>query len=207
MLKIRGWYALPTLTDLARRRKPRPGGLPRLWLMTDERRLPDPAAAIRALPRGAGVIFRHYGDPDRASRARQLARLCRSHGLLLLVAGDAGLAAAVGAAGLHLPEVMAWKIAGWRRRRPRWLITAAAHGAPALRRTAAPDAILLSPLFATESHAGDRPLGIARFAALARRSPVPVYALGGITAASLPRLNGLSLAGVAAIGALAKQKT
>ncbi|MBE0530944.1 MAG: hypothetical protein IH626_08955, partial [Rhodospirillales bacterium] len=38
--------------------------LPLLILVTDEARLPDPAAAIRRLPPGAAVILRHYGAPD-----------------------------------------------------------------------------------------------------------------------------------------------
>lgn len=205
MRAIRDLYGLRTLSDLARRRKPPLCRLPRLWLLTDERRLPNPLPAVRALPRGAGVILRHYGDPKRAALAARLARLCRARGLALLIAGDGRLAAAVGADGIHLPEALAGQIAGWRRRRRRWLVTVAVHGGAALSKARLADAALLSPVFATASHPGATPLGPLRFAALACRSRLPVIALGGIAVGNLRRLSGIRLAGIAAIGALAAQ--
>src|SRR4051812_46459932 len=52
-------------------RKPAP--LPRLWLFTDERRLPDPRASVANLPRGkAGVVLRHDHDPARKALGRSL---------------------------------------------------------------------------------------------------------------------------------------
>jgi len=197
-----------TLAKLARElnlSNPAARRLPPLVLLTDTRRLPDPMAAIRALPRGSAVILRHYDDPGRARLAARLAPLCRRRRLVLLVAGDGRLAARVGAQGVHFPEALAMSARAWRRRRPRWLITVAAHSGPALRRAAraAADAALLGPVFATPSHPEARPLGALRFAALARRSPLPVYALGGIDAAGARRLKGSGAAGLAAIGALA----
>ena len=181
--------------------------LPVLILMTDRVRIPDPAAAIRALPRGAAVIFRDYDAPDRPATARRLRRLCRARRLRFLVAADWRLAVAVGADGLHLPEGIARHgRATWQRaRRPGFLVTQAAHGPAAIadagRRGV--DAVLLAPVFATASHAGAKPLGPMRFARLVRLSPVPVYALGGMTARTARRLGGITIAGVAAIGALA----
>src|SRR5690242_20306484 len=103
-------------------RRPR-SPIPRLWLFTDARRLPDPRPSVARLPRGlAGVVLRHDGEPDRAGLGRDLARICRARRLLLVVAGDARLAAALGA-GMHLragrwPGVL---------RRPGF-ITSSAHG-------------------------------------------------------------------------------
>ena len=172
---------------------------PLLWL-TDPARAPDPVAVARRLPRGCGVVLRHYDAPDRADLARRLAAVCRARGLVLLVGADAALAAAVGAHGVHLPE---WDTR-WGARRHEWrLLTAAAHSAGALRRAAGADAALLSPVFATVSHPGAPPLGPARFAELTAGSPLPVYALGGVTAAAAPALRGSGAAGIAAVGALA----
>jgi thiamine-phosphate pyrophosphorylase len=182
--------------------------LPRLILVTDETRLPDPAAAIRRLPPGAAVILRHYGAPDRPALARRLAALCRRRGVRLLIAGDWRLAAAVGADGVHLPEAMArrgpaaW---GWGGpRRPGFFITAAAHSPAALWRAAraGADAALLSPVFATASHPGAAGIGVTRFATWCRRAPLPVYALGGIDRRTARRLAGAGAAGFAFLGAL-----
>jgi thiamine-phosphate pyrophosphorylase len=190
-----------TLAKQARRLNARTGrgrGLPALLLLTDEVRLPDPLAAAARLPRGAGVILRHYGAPDRAALAARLAALCRRRGLLLLVAEDWRLAAAVRADGVHLPERPQRRFRG----RPGWLVTAAAHSAPALIRAArrGADAALLSPAFPTRSHPGRPALGPARFARLAHAAPLPVYALGGVDERTAARLRGA--VGVAANGAL-----
>jgi thiamine-phosphate pyrophosphorylase len=178
--------------------------LPALFLVTDERWLSDPAGAIAALPRGAGVIFRHYGDPQRGRRAQDLARLCRARALVFLVAGDAGLAEQVRASGVHLPAYQIGRARALKRARPRWLVTVAAHGEAALRKAKASgaDAALLAPVFATRSHPERKPLGVLRFAALARRAGLPVYALGGVDEKSATRLAGSGAAGLAALGAL-----
>jgi hypothetical protein len=88
-------------------------------------------------------------------------------------------------------------------RRGQLLLAVAAHSGPALARAArlGADAALLSPVFATASHLGAKPLGAVRFRALVRGSRVPVVALGGISADNVARL-GRQIAGVAAIGAL-----
>lgn len=199
---------MPTLADLARRlNSPDHGGtaaLPPVILMTDSRRLADPTAALAGLERGGAVILRHYGDPGREEMARRLAALCRRRGVRLLIAGDGRLAAAIGADGIHLPEALAGRGPGaWSRwRRPGWLVTAAAHSPAALFRAAraGADAALLSPVFATPSHPDRRPLGPLRFAAWCRASPLPVYALGGVSVAGARRLAASGGAGIAGIG-------
>ena len=186
-----------------RRQRRRDARLPSLWLVTDAERLPDPLPAARALPRGSGVILRHYEAPDRRALAARLARLCRERRLALLVAGDAGLAAAVRADGVHLPEAAAGRLAALRRQRPCWIVSVASHSARALRRARGADMALLSPVFATRSHPGAVAIGPPRFAALCRCSPVAVVALGGITGGNAARLHGAGHAGLAAIDGLA----
>jgi thiamine-phosphate pyrophosphorylase len=175
--------------------------------MTDSRRLPHPLAALDPLPPGSAVILRHYGDPQRAALARRLATACRRRRLLLLIADDARLAAAVGADGIHLREAVARRgPAAWCRwRRPGWIVTAAAHSPAALFRAAraGADAALLAPVFATASHPDASTLGILRFAAWSRASPIPVYALGGVSAATARRLTAAGAAGFAGISGLA----
>ncbi|HLB06647.1 MAG TPA: thiamine phosphate synthase [Alphaproteobacteria bacterium] len=177
--------------------------LPALVLMSDEKRPGDVLASAAALPRGAAVILRHYGAPERAVLARKLAALCRRRHLKLLIAGDARLALRLGASGVHLPEHLAHKGRRFRLKRS-WIVTAAAHGLPGLIRAqrAGADAALLGPVFPSESHPVRKPLGPSRFAALARRAPLPVYALGGIGAHNASRLKASGAIGIAAIGAL-----
>lgn len=192
----------PDLTTLARRlRRPRATRrLPGLLVLTDPERLAEPVAVAERLPRGSALVLRHYGAPGREALARSLARVCRRRRRLFLVAGDDALALRVGADGVHWPEGL---VRPRRRRRRGWLVTAAAHGPAALRRAAraGADAALLSPVFATASHPLARPLGSLRFAAWVRRASLPVYALGGVTNATVRRLVGSGAAGVAVVGA------
>jgi thiamine-phosphate pyrophosphorylase len=182
----------------------RPAPVPRLWLFTDDKRLPDPRGAVALLPRGrAGVILRHDADPERLRLGRDLARICRVRRLVLVVAGDVRLARAVGA-GVHL-------------RGGRWpgqirspgLLTSSGHSLPELRRAARAGAALafLSPAFATASHAGAPALGPLRWSGMAVRlrgtgTPMRLAALGGIDGYSIRRLSSRTLQAVGAIGAL-----
>ncbi len=182
---------------LTRRR----GVVPALWLFTDAVRLADPLAAAASLPRGrAGVVFRHDGAPGRAALGGALARLCRARRLMLVVAGDARLAAALGA-GVHLRDGR-WPDAARTRRGA--MLTSSAHDAQAARRAVRAGArlVFLSPVFATASHPGAPALGPLRWAALARHAPGRAAALGGMTDRSVRRLARACRA-VGAIGALA----
>ena len=193
-----------TLTEAAASLKRRAGSrLPSLLLMTDEVRLADPLSAARALPAGSGIILRHYAAPERTALARQLAAIARRRGLVLLVGEDPALARRVGAHGVHLPERTIGRAGAVRWQRD-WLITTAAHSPAALRAAAAAgaDAALLSPVFATASHPDFRALGPQRFAALAKASPLPVYALGGIDSARARLLLSSGAVGIAGIGGL-----
>jgi thiamine-phosphate pyrophosphorylase len=180
------------------------GLLPALVLMTDEKRLADPLASARALPKGAAIVVRHTQPRERGLLAHALGGIARDNSLVLLIAGDAALADEVRADGLHLPEARLAEAAHWRGVRPRWLITVAAHSATALRRAAevGAHAAFLGPVFATRSHPNARPLGPTRFMNMARGASLPVYALGGITAANVGRLASARIAGIAAVAAL-----
>jgi thiamine-phosphate pyrophosphorylase len=177
--------------------------LPGVILLTDAVRLADPLPAAAALPRGGGIILRHYGVAGRETLGRELMALCHRRNLSLLIAGDWRLAWRLGAHGIHLPE---WQVARpppWPRK-PGWLITAAAHSRPALLRAArlGVHAALLSPVFPTASHPGARTLGPTRFAQLVQHTEVPVYGLGGITTANAARLGSSGTVGIAAISGL-----
>ncbi len=182
----------------ARRR--RCSDLPALWLFTDARRLPDPRPAVARLPRGlAGVVLRHDGESGRARLGHDLAKICRSRRLALVVAGDARLAAALGA-GMHL---RAGRWPGVQRRRG--LITSSAHGLADLLRARRAGASLafLSPAFPTLSHPDVAALGPVRWARLARAARLPAAALGGIDGTTVRRLPRRACHAIGAIGALA----
>jgi thiamine-phosphate pyrophosphorylase len=188
---------------LNRRRPLQKRALPALLFLTDQERVADPCAAARALPKGAAIILRHRDSATRAALARELQPIAQARGLKLLVAGDPALAARAGLAGAHFPEAQIAELSRWRLHAD-WLLTAAAHSEHAALRAlrAGADAVLLAPVFPTRSHPGKSALGVLRARLIASRVPLPVYALGGITARNVGRLSGANLAGLAAIEAL-----
>ena len=171
-----------------------------LILMTDDLRLPDPVAAARALPPGSLVIVRARDAARRAALAARMRAIAWAGGLILLIADDPVLARAIGANGLHLPEIRAAEAAHWRAKNPGWLITASAHSLSAVLRARHADAVLLSPVFATASHKEARALSAVRARLIARSVITPIFALGGVAAGNAVLLSGF--AGIAAIGAL-----
>lgn len=170
-----------------------------LAFMTDAMRVSHPELVARTLPRGAALIFRDYAAQHREALARRLQAICRTRGVLFFVGGDIALANKVGADGLHLPS--------WRLEENvaanGMMVSAACHNAEELKRAhvLGADVALLSPVFTTKSHAGEPPMGAARFCTLAATASLPVLALGGVDENNAPALRGENICGIAAIGA------
>jgi thiamine-phosphate pyrophosphorylase len=163
--------------------------LPRLWLMTDERQELGPALA--RLPRGSGIVFRHYRLPPAQRRLlfEQVRREARRRGHWLLLAGSPRLARSWGADGSHDSQL-----------RP-GLFSAPAHSLREMRAAerAGAGLVFLSPVFATRSHPGGRTLGRSRFGLLAQQRGATVIALGGVNGRSgrnLARLGAYGWAGI-----------
>lgn len=177
--------------------------LPALLVFTDPARSGDLEALARALPRGAALVYRAFGAADAEATGRRLAVLARARGGRLLVGADAGLAARIGAAGVHLPERAAGRAGALRRRRPDWIVTAAAHSLAAARRAraAGASAAVVSAVFPSRSASAGPAMGVLRLAALAQAAGLPIYALGGVNEATARRLKDLPLAGLAAVEA------
>jgi thiamine-phosphate pyrophosphorylase len=158
--------------------------IPALYFFTDPDRVRDPCAVAARLPRGAAIVYRHFGVKHRLREAQALARLAKRRGLTLLIGADEALAKCVGAHGVHLPESAARTLPRLRARHRAWLITIAAH-TPAsltkLQRSGA-DAVVLAPLLPSRSSAARATIGARSGAALAQRAACPVVALGGVHA-------------------------
>jgi thiamine-phosphate pyrophosphorylase len=151
--------------------------LPSIWLVSDARNDHAVDQILRRLPRGSGLIFRHYhleGD-TRRKRFDEVKRLAKGYGHTVALGSSPAMARRWGTKAVYGP-------AGRLARGPALcrLVTAhslreigAAHRARA-------SAILLSAAFATRSHPGRSALGLAKFRLLASRALVPVIALGGM---------------------------
>lgn len=146
---------------------------PRAWLMTDERlgdRLWD---VVELLPRGAGIVFRHYslGAEDRLQTGRRLVLRARERRLVVAVAGSNSLAERLDVPLVHNPD------------EPGSLpCTMAVHDENQALAAQAAGAVLafVGPIFPTSSHPGALAIGQAKAASLARLAGCPAIALGGM---------------------------
>ncbi len=175
--------------------------------LSDRLRCPDWRAALHRAGPGCGLVLRDYDAPARAQMAAEMAGFCAAQGRFFAIAGDRRLAQKHGAA-LHCPSYLV----------PRAVLrgavggrdTAAVHNACQLRQAAKAGfkTVLISPVFASNSHPGGRGLGVVRARALAltaRQLGLSPLALGGLSHAALARLNGTApiFDGFAAIDAFA----
>jgi thiamine-phosphate pyrophosphorylase len=141
--------------------------------------------ALARLPRGSGFVFRHYHLDEAARQVRftTLAEVARTQGHLVIWSGTGEEAHRLGADGAY----GAADRLGQSHALPR---LATAHDGDELQLAIAigADGIFLSPVFPTQSHPQAATLGVHGFHVLAQQSPVPVIALGGMTAARAEEL-------------------
>lgn len=154
--------------------------LPALWLISDARNDAVLERALAALPRGSGLIYRHYHleGSARLARFRALRRAAKARGHRIVLSDSALTAREWGADGIYGSPRALWP------RRAGLIHLATAHDLAELGLAArlGADAALLSPVFPTASHPGGTVLGAVRFRLLAGRSKLPVIALGGMNA-------------------------
>ena len=154
------------------------------WLMTDERMGDDLWPALRRLPPGSGVVFRHHATPRRARRALfdRVRRIARARQLVLVAANP------------PLPCARHGRVRGattWPAHDRREAVAGARAGA----------LLFVSPVFATRSHPGAGALGPVGAARVGRGLGLPMIALGGMTERRWRRIAHLGFHGWAAIDA------
>ena len=168
---------------------------PKFWLMTDERMGDSLWSAIERLPKGAGIVLRHYSieRSDRERLAAQVSRIARTAGFLMAVAGDVELAERLGADLVHNPAMGSRGLPFSR----------SVHSLAEARAAKAEGAALvfISPVYSTRSHPGLEPLGPELAQVIARAASVAAIALGGMNDERFGSLPGGAFHGWAGIDA------
>lgn len=177
--------------------------LPEIWLMTDKRNDSELESAIRKLPNGSGMVFRHYhlDQNARAERFAELLGLAKRKGHLVMLADHPRLARKWGADGVHGRH--------WKRKDTAGLLhSAPVHDILEMREAKGNgvDLYFLSPAFATRSHVGSKPLGISQLSRLNQLCAGPVILLGGMNQKRFRANSHLRAYGWAAIDALSEPK-
>jgi len=159
----------------------------------------DPSAAVRSalsvLPRGAAGVQLRQALPARVllERARTLRTICAGFEAPLLINDRADVALAAGADGVHLPA------RGIKARDARALglaiVGESVHTPEEAARSEA-DFCVFAPVFETP---GKTAQGLIPLGQAARATPIPVFALGGVTPDNAARCIEAGARGVACI--------
>jgi thiamine-phosphate pyrophosphorylase len=165
-------------------------------LVTDRRqaKVPPPELVAAAVAGGARwVLLREKDLPrhERLALAEEVRAVLAPAGGRLIVAGPDPL----GGDAVHLSATDRLISAG--------LVGRSCHSAAELDGLTTEDYVTLSPVFASRSKPGYRPLGLGRFRELCRLAGRPVLALGGVeTPARAAACRAAGAAGVAVMGAV-----
>jgi thiamine-phosphate diphosphorylase len=131
--------------------------------------------------------------------ARTLRVLTREVGAQLLINGELGLAREIGADGVQLPECGPGVEEARAVLGPTAHVGASRHELAGIQRAAREGAsfVTLSPIFGVPDKGS--PLGLEMLAWVAARSPLPILALGGVTAARVASVIRAGARGLAVI--------
>jgi thiamine-phosphate pyrophosphorylase len=183
---------------------------PPVLLITDRKQAHRPleevvASALRGGCRWISVREKDLPAEDQAALALRLVRLAAPFGARLMLHGDPRIARETNLFGVHLPAGGDVRAAREALGATAW-VSASVHSFDEILAAAAAgvDAVTLSPVFTSASKPGYGPaLGLEALAESARRSPVPIIALGGITDGSrLRACLDAGASGVAVMGAI-----
>jgi thiamine-phosphate pyrophosphorylase len=182
---------------------------PPLLLVTDRRQARKPlaevvAAALSAGCRWVSVREKDLPEDDQIALVRTLLPIARRGGARLTLHGNAALANAAGADGVHVSAhgdaAASRKLLG-----PDKLIGVSIHTATeaAAVDPAVADYAIAGPAYETASKPGYGPeIGRKGLADLARNSRVPLVAIGGLNATRAAEVLAVGVAGIAVMGSI-----
>ncbi|MFN8694729.1 MAG: Nudix family hydrolase [Burkholderiales bacterium] len=132
------------------------------------------------------VRERHFDRLALRAFAEQVLAVVRPVGGKVLISGDVDLVREIGADGVHLSAFQLGALVEGERPACDW-VGASVHNADELARAAALkcDFVVMGSVKPTQSHPGQAPMGWPSFAALVADTPIPAYAIGGMTHADL----------------------
>lgn len=164
------------------------------------RHLITDATAWLAQAVDAGIDYIQLREPDlSAAMLRDLTKsvvsLCQGTSTRVLVNNRADVARVAGAHGVHLRDDR-WPAARVRAWHPGFLIGRSVHDGTFVDEAGALDFVVFGAVFGS---AGKPARGVEVLRAIVQRSPVPVVAIGGITAGNVAQVHSAGAAGVAAI--------
>ena len=186
--------------------------LPACYLITPEpgREIPRFLEELEcSLANGVSLLqlrAKQLSDTDYRTLIPEVLQRCRRVNARVLLNAEPAVAREFGAAGVHLTSERLMALSG-RPLDDSYLVAASCHNREQLEHAVnlGLDFAVVSPVRATSSHPGARPLGFTGLHDLTERSSIPVYALGGMHIDDLATAFRCGAQGIAAIRGLWRQ--
>jgi thiamine-phosphate diphosphorylase len=183
-----------------------PKNLPKIFFFTDRKRVEDIFKVVRNLPKNTAIIIREYDFDylERLDFARKISLIAKQNNQKIFVGKSLEIAREIDADGVHFSDK--------DRKVPRtsnlqnMLLSYSCHSLKSLAkaRKLNPDLVFFSPIFVTNSHLNQKPVGVFALRNFVKKSAIPTYALGGINRSTIKLLSGSNIAGIGAIDYLLK---
>ncbi len=179
--------------------------LPKMFFFTDRKRVKNIFAVVENLPKNSAIIIREYDldEPQRLDFAQEIMAIAKKKSLKVLVGKNWQLAVKIKADGVHFSDWEPMKqLPKHRNNQPKdFLVSYSCHSEKAVRKAQkyGCDLIFYSPIFATKSHLGQRPIGSLKLRNLASKTTTPIYALGGVNEKNIQTLINSHIAGIGGI--------
>ena len=183
-----------------------------LYLITDRHQVPAGhtlfsviEAALRGGVKAVQLREKDLSTDELLPLAQELRTLTRQHGARLLINDHVDLALAVEADGVHLGGHSRPTEAVRRQVGTEMLIGVSTHSKDEIRSACeqGADFVTFGPVYATPSKAAyGAPQGLNALAEACRNSPLPVFALGGITSERAAEVRTAGAHGIALISAI-----
>ncbi|MHC4847319.1 MAG: thiamine phosphate synthase [Planctomycetota bacterium] len=186
------------------------GGLTALFVTAADGEVEDVlGAAGRALQGGVSAILvrrPHSSAREVYNMTRHLRPATRRSGCHLLVSDRIDAALAADADGVHLGARSMPTAAARTILRPGMMLGCSTHNLDeaTAQQAAGADYLFLGPIFATPSHPAEPGLGVEHLREAVLRTRIPIIAIGGVTAETVPLVVQAGAAGAAAISAYSR---
>lgn len=188
---------------------PAPLSVPRLMLVTDHAQsaLPLPELVSRSLDAGVDIVQIREKQASSSERAEIVEALLEAgvEPSAISINDDVDVALRYGI-GLHLPERSATPLEARGLLGPQALIGRSVHSPAEAARSEGAGYLIAGHVFPTPSKAGLEPLGLDGLRRIVEASPVPVLAIGGITADRVADVINAGAAGVAVMSAISASR-
>lgn len=176
-----------------------------MFFFSNEARVKNIFYVIENLSKNSAIIIREYdlNTSQRLDFAKKIINAAKKRSIKVFIGKDWRLAIKLKADGVHFSDYDNIAKCCWKSHKisKKLLISYSCHSQKLIKKAEkyGCDLIFYSPIFATQTHPQQKPVGIFELRKLISKTSIPIYALGGIDKKNIKILNNCNIAGIGGI--------